>query len=304
MGKAKQNFCRREIVRLEQRLESVDADLKTVQTSEQRTSLMERGKQITKEIDDLYDEIAKDEIAVDATGTTKSNQLNSNSYRQMANRWEEHLHHIDHEKSKKITENVFKKIKNNKSKASLFLFQNHDDFLGKRYVRYLKETICSSKIGHFSTPHQIGFSGQPNVTEFLQTLGETLAIETSLDQNISIDSILKGIKLSVSLKGGNVFFLEVNLPHLNGENEFVKWFLNIFWKQLLDRMPDFSAQNPASTFIVVVTIETDLEESFLKEHSCGSSDFSSDKFIRLPQDACYRVHTSQNRANFHPMKMA
>ena len=81
-----------------------------------------------------------------------------------------------------------------------------------------------------------------------------------------------------------MFFLEVNLPHLNSENEFVKWFLNVFWKQLLNRMPDFSAQNPASTFIVVVTIETALEESFLKECSCGLSDFSSDKFIRLPED--------------------
>ena len=289
MGPTEYKAKKREIGNLEVRLAAVQGDLdSTGLNTEQYDALSSRSTQLAQKIDKLNDEIKKYESNVNCPNLTKlgSNQTNPNQFLQITNRWEEHLHYIDHDKSKRITESVFKKIKKNKSKASLFLFQNYDDFLGKRYVRYLKETICSAKIGRFSTPHQIGFpGGQPNVTEFLQNLGEALAIETLPHQNISIDSILKGIKLSVRLTGGNVFFLEVNLPHLNSENEFVKWFLNVFWKQLLDRMPDFSAQNSASTFIVVVTIETALEESFLKECSCGSSDFSSDKFIRLPEDA-------------------
>ena len=44
-------FEMREIVRLEKRLEAVEADLETAQTSEQRMLLFNRGKQLVKEID-------------------------------------------------------------------------------------------------------------------------------------------------------------------------------------------------------------------------------------------------------------
>ena len=262
MGKANTDFCRREMQRLAKRLAAVEADLDTAQTTEQRRALKQQAHQITEEMDELHSDTEEDLFS-----------------------WDEHIHKIDHEKAKRVTNGVVREIQRKGNGASLLLFQNYDDFLGNRYIEHLKQSIYSSDIGCFSKHRQIGgFRSQPNENDFLEALGEELAVECVSSEDISIDSVLDKIKLSLKLKGGNVFFMEVNLPDLEGESDFISWFIQKFWRRLLDRMPEFLLQNSASVFIVVVTLKTSLEDDCLKKHSSKPSNLPTEKFVVMPED--------------------
>ncbi len=219
---------------------------------------------------------------IDSSITIKNKPASeATEFRQITNRWEEDLYQLDHDQAKKGTSKIFKKIKRNKSDTSLFLFQGYEKFLGKRYIKYLEKSIASERIGRFSKPYKVGFlDNVPTETEFLMNLGEHLAIEISSSQQISMDQIFEKIK--IGLKGCNVFFLEVNLPDLDGDNSFLCWFLEKFWGKLLQRMPEFRSQNSSAVFIAVVTLESEVNEVFLDEFTCKLTKPYSDKFIALP----------------------
>ncbi len=231
-----------------------------------------------KDLDWLNQAIAE----IDSSITIENKPASeATEFRQITNRWEEDLYQLDHDQAKRGTSKIFKEIKRNKSDTSLFLFQSYETFLGKRYIKYLEKSIASERIGRFSKPYKVGFlDNVPTETEFLMTLGEHLAIEISSSQQISVDQIFEKIK--IGLKGCNVFFLEVNLPDLNGDNSFLCWFLEKFWGKLLQRMPEFRSQNSSAVFIAVVTLESEVNKVFLDEFTCKLTKRYSDKFIALP----------------------
>ena len=203
-------------------------------------------------------------------------------FRQITNRWDQHLHKLDHEKAKQGTSKILQKIKKSRD-LSLFLFQKNEAFLGKRYIEYLKKSIDGAEIGRFSQPYRVGFLDKtPTEIEFLANLGEQLAIEISLSQEISVDRILDKIK--VGLKGCNVFFLEVNLPDLDGDNGFLCWFLEKFWGRLLKRISEFRSQNSSAVFIGIVTLDSGVDRAFSNEFTCRLTKPCSDKFIALPNE--------------------
>ncbi len=274
---ADRDFLIRDALRLEQQLAAVEADLGTSQTTEQRQALRERAKQLLKLIDDNEQELENVERELDRQPIAKANR------NRFFTQWDEHLHKIDHAKSKKMTSAMFKQFEKQSSRSSLFLFQKYETFLGKRYVEHLKKTIDSSDLGHFSRPYQVGISaGQPTPIEFLNNLGEQLGIQISPAQEMTVELILEQIK--GLLKGCNIFFIEVNLPDLDGNCEFVGWFMEEFWGRVVDRMPEFLAANKSALFIGVMTLETDLEKDYLKERSCTPAKFADGKFVVLQQE--------------------
>ncbi|MCY7407002.1 MAG: CHAT domain-containing protein [Alkalinema sp. CAN_BIN05] len=204
-------------------------------------------------------------------------------FRHITDRWNQDLYKLDHKTAKKGTSKILEKIKDSRSGSPLFLFQKNDAFLGKRYIEHLKKSIDSSEIGRFSQPYQVGLQ-YDTLTEidFLMNLGEQLAIEFSSSQEISVDRILDKIK--VGLKGCNVFFLEVNLPALDGENGFLRWFLQKFWGRLLERMSEFRSQNSSAVFIGIVTLKSGVDKAFSDEFTCKVAKPYPDKFIALPNE--------------------
>ena len=277
MGTADRDFLIRDGMRLEQQLAAVEADLGTSQTTEQRQALRERAKQLLKLIADNERELENIEQELDLQPIAKANMT------RFTTQWDEHLYKMDHRKSKDMTSAMLKKIEKNVTRSSLFLFQKYEAFLGKRYVEHLKKTIDSSDIGHFSQPYRVGMSeGQPTPIEFLNNLGEQLGIELSPLQEMTVELVLERIK--GLLKGCNIFFIEVNLPDLEGDCGFVCWFMEEFWGRVIDRMPEFLMENKSVLFIGVMTLETDLEKAFLKELSCTPAKFADGKFVVLQQE--------------------
>jgi hypothetical protein len=260
---------------LEIRLISVELDLEATLDNEKYQALSNRAKQLAEQIDKCQREINQFEL--------ENHQSDTAQVRSMTIEWEEKLHKIDHAKSKRMTSAMLQKIEKVPSRSSLFLFQKHGKFLGKRYIEHLKKTIASSDIGHFSQPYRVGIpEGQPTPIEFLNNLGEQLGIELSPLQEMTVGLILAQIK-SV-LKGCNIFFIEVNLPDLDGDCEFVSWFMEEFWGQVIDRMPEFLTENKSALFIAVMTVEMDLEKDFLRERSCTPAKFVDGKFVVLQQE--------------------
>jgi hypothetical protein len=277
MGSDKRSFLIRDGARLEKRLAAVEADLETSQTTEQRQALQESAKQLLELIERNQRDLESLEKELDRSSTVKTNGA------RIVTQWDEHLHKIDHAKSKKMTSIMLQKIERVPSRSSLFLFQKHEKFLGKRYVEHLKKTIASSDIGHFSQPYRVGIpEGQPTPIEFLNNLGEQLGVELLPTKEMAVELILARIK-SV-LKGCNIFFIEVNLPDLYGNCEFVCWFMEEFWGPVIDRIPEFLVENKSALFIGVMTIEADLDKDFLKERSCTPTKFADGKFVVLHQE--------------------
>jgi hypothetical protein len=270
MGATDVQSLSRKLLRLNQDLTAIEDKLDIVQdpVEERRLETQKQGvianiTQIEQEMDGY-----------------KSNPTKT-QFRQIVTHWDGHIHKLDRVKGKKMTSTVLKKLEDSTSGASLFLFQNYDKFLGKRYVEYLKKSIDSSDLGHFSKPYQIGFcDGQPRPIDFLNNLGEQLDIDLLPSQELSIDLIFDRIELS--LAGCNIFFIEVNLPEIEEEHEFISWFFDVFWSRLLERKAQFSCSSVVC--IGVVTLESDFGKEFLRDRSCTVANLVQDRFLVLPEE--------------------
>lgn len=283
--KRQQESLAREISRLEKDLAAVEDELDKPLEAVRKSQYQDQKAQLLFDIEKA--EKAQEEyersIDVQTAYTMNFSQSNPAQFRQFTTQWDEHLHKIDRVKSRETTSAILKRIEKSPSRSSLFLFQNYEKFLGKRYVEYLKKTIDSSDMGHFSQPYRVGISeGQPTPIEFLNNLGEQLGIELLPLQDITVDLVLERIK-SV-LKSCNIFFIEVNLPDMDGKCEFVGWFMEEFWGRVIDRMSDFLMENKSALFIGVMTLEADLEKDFLKERSCKPVNFTDGKFVVLHEE--------------------
>lgn len=283
--KRQKELLAREISRLEKDLGAVENELDKPLEAVRRSQYQDQKAKLLIEIEKAEKAQEECEQCIDPQSAFKLDISRSTpvQFRQFTTPWDEHLHKIDHAKSKKMTSVILKQFEKRSSQTSLFLFQKHGKFLGKRYVEHLKRTIASSDIGHFSQPYRVGIpEGQPTPIEFLNNLGEQLGVELLPTQEMTVELILARIK-SV-LKGCNIFFVEVNLPDLYGNCEFICWFMEEFWGQVIDRMPEFLVENRSALFIGVMTIEADLDKNFLKERSCTPTKFADGKFVVLHQE--------------------
>jgi hypothetical protein len=272
METADQRFLKREISRLEGRLEAVEADLETAQTGEQRQAFRTRARQLTKEIDELFDELEEDEKQSDLPVQTSIAimPLSTEHVRNVERRWTEYLHHVNHQTAKAITDDILIRFKSEPGDA-LLLFQEANDFLGERYLEYLKSQIKDSKIGCCSPPCQVGFlKSHPSEIEFLSEFARRFNVEKLPSQELSIDLILDGVQ--GVLESCTIFFLEVNLSDFNENREFMDWFVHQFWKTLLDRVDRVRQKNPLFVCLGAVTLDSALEEEFVNKMRFALSD--------------------------------
>jgi hypothetical protein len=272
MGLAHQNYLKRQIALREESLASTEADLKTASTTEQRRSLDSRARQLTTEIDDLDAELQRDERQSDFTGQTSIEVVNSSTenIRNVERRWTEYLHHVNHRTAKAITDDILIRFKSEPGDA-LLLFQEANDFLGERYLEYLKSQIKDSKIGCCSPPCQVGFlKSHPSEIEFLSEFARRFNVEKLPSQEFSIDLILDGVQ--GVLESCTIFFLEVNLSDFNENREFMDWFVHQFWKTLLDRVDRVRQKNPLFVCLGAVTLDSELDEEFVNKMRFALSD--------------------------------
>jgi hypothetical protein len=273
MGIAHQNYLKGQIALREQRLASVEADLVTASATELLQSLDSRARQLTTEIDNLDAELREDERNYDlplATVEIVSLELESTRIRNIENRWQEYLHHVDHTTAKNLTEEVFDRLRSDPGDA-LFVFQDSKEFLGDRYIEYLKNLIKSSRIGCCSPPCQVGLlKSQPDSAEFLSEFAGRFKVEKPTAQDFSIDLVLDGIK--GVLESCTIFFLEVNLSDFDENHTFIDWFIKHFWYQLLDRIAAIRQRNPLFVCIGAITLDSEIEDDFLQQIRSSFSD--------------------------------
>jgi hypothetical protein len=180
VGASNLESLRREYARLTRDLAAVENKLDVVQDPVEEARLQDRKREI------LSNSIQIEQQLKNCEAGSKNSQL-----RQVTTHWDEHLHKIDHTRSKNTTATILKRIEKSPSRSSLFLFQRYEKFLGKRYVEHLKKAIDSSDMGHFSQPYRVGLlDKQPTAMEFLRNLGEQLRIELPPSKEISVDLIL------------------------------------------------------------------------------------------------------------------
>lgn len=284
MGRAHQSFLKGQISRLEDQLKSVTADLETVQTEEQRQAFGRRARQLTKEIDKTWDELEEDERQSDFQAQTSIEIVNpsTESIQNVERRWTKYLHHVNHRTAKAITDDILVRFKSEPG-DSLFVFQDANDFLGDRYLEYLKSQIQDSRIGCCSSPCQFGFlTSQPSSIEFLSEFARRFNIEKLPLQDLSINLILDGIQ--GVLESCTIFFMEVNLSDFDKNCEFIDWFIHQFWQPLLDRVDRVRQKNPLFVCIGAVTLDSELDEAFVNKMRFSLSD-CPDRFVVFEREA-------------------
>jgi hypothetical protein len=250
MGRAHQKYLKEQISSKEEILDGVISDLKAAQTTEQRQSLDSRARELTREIDALHDELKEDERLSDFPITE---QINSSvdSNRKVERRWAEYLHHVNHRTAKAITDDILIKFQSEPG-DSLFVFQDAADFLGGRYLKYLKNQIENSEIGCCSPPCLVGFlTSQPNSNEFLSEFCRKLNVENLPSQDLSVERVLDG--LQGVLESCTIFFMEVHLSDFNENSEFIDWFIYEFWQPLIGRVDRIRQRNPLFVCIGAVS---------------------------------------------------
>ncbi len=275
MGRAHQDYLNRQILHKEEILNGVESDLKAAQTTEQKQALDFRARELTREIDSLFDELKEDERRSDFLVAEGINPSVDNT-RKVERRWAEYLHHVNHHQAKRITDDILMKLQFEPG-DSLFVFQDANDFLGERYIKYLDSQLKNSKIGCCSPPCQIGFlKSQPNSLEFLAEFARRFEVERIPSQDLSAEVVLDGIQ--GVLEGCTIFFVEVNLSDFDENCEFIDWFVHQFWKPLLDRVDRIRQKNPPFVCIGAVTLDSELEEEFWDRMRASISD-CPDKFV-------------------------
>jgi hypothetical protein len=203
---------------------------------------------------------------------------------------QERLQKIDFAKAKDITKSVNTKFGRNSGAVVLFLQRSTkqkgcycikevlDLFLGDRKIgeeisgdfrRYLID--LSSAI---STRDE---------TEFSRTLASHLGgnIENPLYDTVK--------QLCLSLQGGSILFIEIcNWDDITGQNNFLDWFMDKFWKMVISELEIIFQEFSKIRFIVVLRSNAKIFEKSYPSYFCKLSrnykltKFDPGQIIELP----------------------
>lgn len=264
------DFVTRRIAAKEEELAKVEADLEEVTAQDIELKLSRKAERILMEIQKLYDQLSELE------------QNNSQSDTRHLN-LEKAFQKIDFTQAREIAELLRKQYEKEGGAILLFL-QKSKKQLGKYCIEEFIDVIMSNQIKTCQR-RTINFdstSYKPNKYGFISAISGYLGIEISSDLEHDENQLLSEIydKICSCLSLGDTVFFEIrSINRLEDKEEFINWFVEIFWKSLINKNK-ISLIKKRNKLIFALIAESQF--SINSSNFCTEVSLNHDKMIEIP----------------------
>ena len=282
------NFYTKQIAQLEERLAAISGDLESVQDSEKELTLNKQAKQTMEKIKKTEEELAQlDAGTLQQSSLGKQVEIPEIGRNIRENNLEKYLQKIDFLKAKETAGSIKERL-NREGGAVLFFLQKSKKQMGRYCVEEMLNVIMGDQIidgqvmgayRRYSVDLDSAIS-QFNEIEFLIRLASYFNIEES--SNLDLLSQRLREKIRSSIDNGTTIFLEIkSLDDLLEQAEFLDWFIQEFWKPLIDEVVAVS-QKYKSKFIVALIADSHILPECPREYFCDDEAFDCYKMLELP----------------------
>ena len=251
-------------------------------TSSQQTTTLNDADQpkLQVRLDKLEQEVQKIEEKIRKLRAVSGEDHHSRrNYSQV---WEDKLPQLNFKKSKKIVQDIFTTyFESQKEEQALFLLQRSHTMRGDLCIKHIKALL--QEMGDWYPPFEYSFLRHqlPNTVEFLKALAYRFQIETGADSTHQYTTQVLD-KLCSSLTGGNVFLLFVELT-FEEQNDFLEWFVNSFWHELVSRISIRRDDHPFIKVVGVIAVRNVIPKPTLSSGlCCTKQQFNGKKVLELP----------------------
>ncbi|HEY9660656.1 MAG TPA: hypothetical protein V6C65_19545 [Allocoleopsis sp.] len=268
------DFYTKQLAEIDERLAAVESDLESNSDSEKRLTLTKRAEVLLKEREEIEAKL----VELDSRSLDKNVRDRG---------LEKTFQKIDFVKARETANLIGDKL-NRDGGSVLFLLQKSKKQMGQLCIEEVINVIMSDLMigGQIIGAHRrysvdLGSAiSQYNETEFLIRLASYFNIEESSNLEKISQQIREVIRSSID--NGTTVFLEIkSLDDLLEREEFLSWFIEKFWKPLIDEISDVSRKFK-SKFIVALIADSHIFPDCPPGYFCDSETFDCYRMLELP----------------------
>lgn len=204
---------------------------------------------------------------------------------------EESLWNVDFTLPKKLVRDATDNLTQKRGGSVLLLVERCFEMEGRLLLKSIRNILESNTNQFFEYPVEFIPTMPANKAAFLKTLGGHLGIsfgdEFSDESAQGILAFTEKIVESISrlLRSGTTVFISLtNWQSLGAEEQvhFLDWFMNTFWKTLVDAVSKALVNYSPKVFFVIMA-DSNLSVACQKdEYFCNAQDFDNRKILNLP----------------------
>ncbi|NEP02585.1 MAG: hypothetical protein F6K58_28845 [Symploca sp. SIO2E9] len=277
MGNTRREVYTKRLSQLHQELAINESQLLGSLSNLDRSRLKNRSEEILKEIEEVEEKLSR----------LEANDANPNLRHSNLSNLEKSFQKIDFTKAKAIINSIEAKFGDDSGAILLFLqmstkqkgdycLQEVLEVIDPKYESKIKGEILGDV-----RPYLIKLDSsisELNEIEFSKRLAEHLKLESESE----LKNLIK--KLCLSLRGGSVIFIRVeNWDSLTNRDKFLDWFLEEFWRPLINELASIFNNYRGIRFIVALTAKSKVfKKTSCLPYFCTKQTFEQCKFIELP----------------------
>lgn len=217
---------------------------------------------------------------------------NDTTFQQRYRFWEEHISDIDYTEAFKIAHQIVDRFTNSDGGEALFLLQNTHMLEGRWCVRWLRQQFKSITADFKPYPIKPTAAGRMDTWTFLSRMGEYLkcTAPTTSSGTAPDETLIRAYTqdlhetLYETLHMGSIVFIEVCTGvTLAYQNDFLIWFLEEFWKPLIQSLPKIRRNAPLVSIVGVITSQVPVRtEDPVPIPCCTPEIVDACQFLELP----------------------
>jgi hypothetical protein len=197
--------------------------------------------------------------------------------------WEANLRRINYHKAIGVVDQVLKGIDD--GGAAVFLLKDCKAMEGRWCVRYIREQLEGRTAAGKLKSWPIGFESHqsPDAVALLGHLGRFVGLDSRpADRAQAVQAVID--KITDSLQMGTTILLEVTARNAAAlPVPLLTWFLDDFWKHLVDRLPAIGARAPQVVLVAVLVADLGVVQKYPPPELCCKPKQSCGKrIIDLP----------------------
>ncbi len=90
-------------------------------------------------------------------------------------------------------------------------------------------------------------------------------------------------KIYEALERRHVFLIAITLEQVRPQDQFLDWFVNQFWRVILNKLSEIKQERPLIRIIGVISVEAKVAKPQIPRHLCCSvKQFDPEKMVELP----------------------